>query len=76
MTLSPRSTSKVRLSFLLVRDKKRGGGRWCTIDCSLFEGCFISGAGEVFKAHSAIKDYHGEINHKTSGSTRSSLTCS
>ena len=29
------------------------------------EGDFIPGAGEVFKAHSATGDYHGEMNHQT-----------
>ena len=30
-----------------------------------YEGGFIPGAGEVFKAHSATGDYHKEMNHKT-----------
>ena len=31
-----------------------------------YEGYFIPGAGEVFKAHSAMRrDYHVEMNHKT-----------
>ena len=29
-----------------------------------FEGGFIPGAGEVFKAHSATEDYHKEVNHQ------------
>ena len=30
-----------------------------------YEGGFIPGAAEVFKAHSATGDYHGEMNHQT-----------
>ena len=30
-----------------------------------YVGGFIPGAGEVFKAHSATGDYHGEMNHQT-----------